>query len=123
RFLIPGAGVVAQQEIMRDGPWKFRRAAESTVLCVEGAGEYREAGVESALGNGRSAGRRELRLFPQFVQYIVTGVDNPLAILAPGSGDAMERIEEAGRREVSPADERLQVGRQPHRHGPTAAAR
>src|SRR4030081_3387893 len=95
RFLIPGAGVIAHQEIMRDGPWKFRRAAESTVFRVEGAGEYREAGVESALGNGRSAGRRELRLFSQFVQYIVTGVDNPLTILAPGRGHAMERIEEA----------------------------
>src|SRR5258707_7288814 len=82
RFLILSARVVAQQEIICDGPWKLRCAAESTVLRVEGAGEYREGGVESTLGNGRSIGWRELGLLSQFLQYVFAGMHNPLAILA-----------------------------------------
>src|ERR1700730_8329229 len=63
RFLVLGTSIIAHQEIMRDGARKLRSAAKSTVFRVEGAVEYREAGVQSTLGNGRSAGRRELGLF------------------------------------------------------------
>src|ERR1700721_2324574 len=93
-LLVLGTGVIAQQEIIRDRPRKFRRAAESTVFRVEAAAEYREGGVESTLRNGRSVGGRELCLFPQCFENTIAGMDNPLAILAPGRGDAMERIDE-----------------------------
>ncbi len=96
RFLVLGTGVIAQQEIIRDRPWKFRRAAEATVFHVEGAAEYREGGVESALGDGRSVGGRELSLLSQCFENAIAGMDNPLAILVPGRGDAMERIDEGG---------------------------
>src|SRR5262249_49474183 len=63
------------------------------------------------------------------IENLLAGCQDTLPVIAPGLGDSLEQSRKAGapvtifRRKVRSADERLELGREPHRHRPASTTR
>src|SRR5205809_799297 len=90
RFLVLGSGVITKEEIVSDRAGKFRSAAKSAAARVERTAEGEESAVQNVPGNHQAAGGSELCLLAQLLEHVIAGIDDAVAILAPGLGNAVK---------------------------------
>ena len=85
RAAVPGAGVVAQQELQHHRRRELRRAAEPAVAGVEGRGEPGDRLVQDVVADG--GGRALLHGGAQLLGDVGAAGEDLVAALGPGLGD------------------------------------
>src|SRR5690348_7751019 len=126
-----GAGIVAKQEIVDGGARKLGRGTEAAEPGIECPAEGEETAIEQSRveDSGPRASRGDGHCLPKLFDHACSGIENLIALGIPGTGNLRQNRTETGmappvlRRKVSAAEERLQIGSEPHRHGPATAAR
>ena len=96
RFLVFGARVVAEQEVMHGDARKFGSSAEAAEARIEGAAEDGEAALQSG-GVERRAGAvgRHFHLFFELLDHVARGLVDLFAIARPSLRDLGEDGAEA----------------------------
>ena len=127
RHVIARALVLAQQEQQFTGPRKLRRVAEPATPGIEGLCELL-VGLGQRPRIGCAAIVLPLRHLLEARHHLSRRLDDVQPVIAPGAADLGEHIDKSGPAPLRPgrivgaAEEGLQVGRQPHTHGPPAGA-
>ena len=125
RVGIAGPRVLAQQKHQLARPGKLRRIAEPAVTGIERLAELHHRPRERLLSGHGGGSRRALE--PAHLRRQRFGrLDHLVALGVPHARNLLQDVDEAGlpplggRREVGAAVERLEVGRHPHAHRPSA---